>query len=128
MELITIIEIIKTIGGVCGAIITITTLITLLLKKPKQWLQKAIKEQFDEENKEIKNLLSNIDKKIETNREASLAALRHEITAIYDLYYPQGHLPVNVRKDLISLYDAYRKNGGNSYAEELYNELINLNS
>ena len=120
MELITIVEIIKTIGGVCGAVITITTLITLIFKKPKQWLQKTIKEQFNEENKEIKNLLSNIDKKIETNREASLA--------IYDLYYPQGHLPVNVRKDLISLYDAYRKNGGNSYAAELYNELINLNS
>lgn len=128
MELITIAEVIKTIGGLCGAIITITTLFTLVFNKPKQWLQKIIKEQFNNENQDIKNLLSNIDKKIETNKEASLAALRHEITGIYDLYYPQEYLPVNVRKDLISLYDAYKKNGGNSYVTELYNELINLNS
>lgn len=128
MELIAILEIIKTIGGICGAIITIVTFVTLMCKKPKQWLQKIIKEEINNENQEIKNLLANIDKKIETNKEASLAALRHEITSIYDLYYPQGHLPVNIRKDLISLYDAYKTNGGNSYAAELYNELINLDS
>ena len=121
-----ILAILSTLGGTAGAVITIVTFITLLSKKPKAWIKKIIKSQNEESNQELKVLLNEINKKIEQNKDASLAALRHEITDMYDTYYPAGYLPVNIRKDLISLYSAYEKCGGNSYVSELYKELIEL--
>lgn len=120
--------ILKTFGSLAGAIITIITFLALIMKKPKQWLVKTIKEQSKDDNEEIKNLLKEIDKKLNINREATLAALRHEITKIYDTYYTTGSIPVSIRKDLISLYNAYSCCGGNSYVCELYKELIDLPS
>ena len=56
--------ILRTFGGLAGAIITIITFLALIMKKPKQWLMKTIKEQGAEDNQEIKNLLKEINKKI----------------------------------------------------------------
>ena len=39
-----ILEVIKIIGAAAGGILSIITLVTLILKKPKQWLQQLIKE------------------------------------------------------------------------------------
>lgn len=122
------VTILKTFGSLSGTMITIITFLALIMKKPKQWLMKTIKEQSSEDSQEIKNLLKEINKKLNVNREATLAALRHEITKIYDTYYTTGNIPVNIRKDLISLYNAYSCCGGNSYVCELYKELIDLPS
>ncbi len=122
------VTILKTFGSLSGTMITIITFLALIMKKPKQWLMKTIKEQSAKDNQEIKNLLKEIDKKLNINKEATLAALRHEITQIYDTYYTTGNIPVSIRKDLISLYNAYSCCGGNSYVCELYKELIDLPS
>ena len=55
-----IISLLLTISGVCGAIVTIIGCVTLLAKKPKKWIQNLIKETELDSQKEIKNLLKNI--------------------------------------------------------------------
>jgi hypothetical protein len=119
-----VIEILSIIGGVCGSIITISTCATLILNKPKTWIKNIIKEVLNEES--FNDQFKNLENKLGDNKEASLAALRHEIVEIYDEWISKGYLPKNVKKDLISLYDAYQKNGGNSFAKELYDELVQL--
>lgn len=81
-----IISLLLTISGVCGAIVTIAGCLTLLAKKPKKWIQSLIKETELDSQKEIKDLLKNIDAKIADNKDGTLASLRHSITDIYETY------------------------------------------
>lgn len=134
MEILTILE---AIGGAAAALITIFTLFGLISKKPEEMLKKKINEEIavnnkqitekmEENNKKVLEVLEQIGQSQNTSKQASLAALRHEITEIYDTYYPLGYLPINIKKDLISLHEAYSQNGGNSYITELYTELKDL--
>lgn len=136
MEQLTILE---AIGGGAAALITIITLLNLIIKKPKAMLRKEIQDEITENNKQITEkmdesntkvleALEQIERKQDTSKQASLAALRHEITEIYDTYCPLGYLPTNIKKDLMSLYDAYSHCGGNSFITELYLELKDLPS
>jgi hypothetical protein len=62
-------EILKTIGGAAGAIITLTALWGLIAKKPKQWIKNVVKEtiaesqnneQFSQDINKIKTVLDDI--------------------------------------------------------------------
>lgn len=120
-----IISLLLTISGVCGAIVTIIGCATLLAKKPKKWIQNLIRETELDSQKEIKNLLKNIDAKIADNKDGTLASLRHSITDIYETYEEEQAMPLHIKKDLCSLYENYIKLGGNSYIVELFDIMHN---
>lgn len=117
------IEVLGLIGGACGAIITITTFFTLILNKPKKWLQNIIRGAVKEENKEIKKEISTLKEQYQLSQESDIAILRHEITDIYEECMLKGYITVNKRKDLFSLYAEYDKNKGNSYIHDLMDGL-----
>lgn len=78
-------------------------------------------------NKEITNIkemLAEVTLTLSTEQQSTLAALRHSITSIYQKYLPKKALPQRVREDLMSLYDAYHKLGGNSYIHQIYEEML----
>lgn len=121
-----LVAILLSISGVCGAIMTIAGFITFVLKKPKEMIKSIAAEAQKEENKEIKELLESINEKIDSNKEGTLACLRHEITELYYDCSSKQAISLNTKKDLISLYEAYIALGGNSYIKELWKELENI--
>mgnify|MGYP006903479942 FL=1 len=120
------VAILLSISGVCGAIMTIAGFITFVLKKPKEMIKSIAAEAQKEENKEIKELLESINEKIDSNKEGTLACLRHEITELYYECSSKQAISLNTKKDLIGLYEAYIALGGNSYIKELWKELENI--
>lgn len=121
-----LVAILLSISGICGAIMTIAGFITFVLKKPKEIIKNIAAEAQKKENKEIKELLESINKKIDSNKEGTLACLRHEITELYYDCSSKQAISLNTKKDLISLYEAYIALGGNSYVKELWKELENI--
>jgi hypothetical protein len=63
MGLMTALDVIKSIGGAAGAIISITAVWGLIAKKPTAWLKRNIKEQIEESNTDIRKYIA------ETNEE-----------------------------------------------------------
>ena len=70
-----VMTILLSISGVCGAIMTIAGFIAFVLKKPKEIIKSIAAEAQKEENKEIKELLESINEKIDSNKEGTLACL-----------------------------------------------------
>lgn len=119
------VEILKVIATACGALVTIITFLTLVFSKPKKWLKDTIKTAIQEEHREIKQEMYKLKEEIRINKEASQAALRYEITEIYDAYGDKECLPSQVKKDLINLYTAYKNCGGNGSVSQLVEILLN---
>lgn len=123
-----IITLITTIGAVCGAIVTVVGFFTLIMKKPKKWIQDIAKQQYENEIKEVKELLKGIDEQLQDQKKATICSLRHSITGIYEKYKDEQKLPSNVREDLCSLYERYSELGGNSYIHSIFEEMIEWKS
>lgn len=87
---------------------------------------------FEEEIKEavegLSQKIDSIDTRIENyrheTREINRSALRHSITEIYYKHCDEKMLDMNTKNDLCSLYEAYNSIGGNSFAHELYEEMM----
>lgn len=124
MEVMAFLEILKTIGGAAGALITLTTLWGLVSKKPKLWLKNTISEQNKEDNLELKELMKSIDEKLHSNNATMVCLLRHSITDIYQEYKEKKEIPAHVKQDLCSLYEDYHARGGNSYVHTIYEEMM----
>lgn len=147
MGLMTALDVIKSIGGAAGAIISITAVWGLIAKKPTAWLKRNIKEQIEESNTDIRKYiaetneerkkmltseisqitssLDNISAKIEKDQEAAQCSLRHSITTIYEEYKEEKQLPTYVKEDLCKMYDSYVNLNGNSYVHEIYEKMMN---
>lgn len=71
---------------------------------------------------------ADMDRKIEAyrdeTREINKSELRHSITQIYFENVGEKKLDLRTKDDLCSLYEAYSSIGGNSFAHELYEEMM----
>ena len=69
-----------------------------------------------------------MDKRIEDyrkeTREINKSAIRHSITEIYFKHCDSKTLDMRTKEDLCSLYNAYSNIRGNSFAHELYEEMM----
>lgn len=75
-------------------------------------------------NENVNQLQEKIENYQEETREISKSELRHSITEIYFEHCSQKSFDLNTKNDLCSLYEAYSKIGGNSFAKELYEEMM----
>lgn len=137
-----LLEILTSVGSAAGAIITIAGLWGLLAKKPKNWFKKIIREEIDESNNQMKiyinehtterlkemesinGKLGNIEQRLSLDKDATICALRHSITKIYEEYKNKKVLPINIKEDLCSMYESYANLGGNSFVHTIYEEMI----
>lgn len=74
-------------------------------------------------------VVSNIKKlsSRETNERTTLQALlRNAITSKYYVYTQLGHIPDYERRNLIYLFDEYKKWNGNSYVSQIVDEMLKL--
>ena len=65
-----------------------------------------------------------IDSYRNETREINKSELRHLISEIYFENCDTKTLDMNTKNDLCSLYEAYASIGGNSFAHELYSEMM----
>ena len=124
MELLTILT---TIGGICGSIVTIIGFLSIILKKPKSWIQKIAIDVHNEQMKEVTILLKKIENRLEDQQKADICSLRHSITDIYEKYKNSKSLPINIKQDLCDLYESYTELGGNSYVHQIYEDMMEWN-
>lgn len=89
---------------------------------------KELKESMEELKKEMTQRFEDMDKKIqsyrEETREINKSEVRHSITQIYFEHCDEKTLDLRTKDDLCSLYAAYANIGGNSFAHELYEEMM----
>lgn len=96
-------------------------------KEEDKQLKKKIEANQNETKREINNIkemFAEVTFTLNTDKESTLAALRHSITSIYQTYLPKKALPERVREDLMSLYNAYHNLGGNSYIHQIYEDMM----
>lgn len=89
---------------------------------------KEIKGTVEELKSELTQKIEDMDTKIdsyrEETREINRSELRHSITEIYFEHCDDKMLDMNTKNDLCSLYESYKSIGGNSFAHELYEEMM----
>lgn len=72
---------------------------------------------------EIKRTDDNQSEKINKLITSSNDLLRKELVAIYYRYVPYRKIPVYVKKSFMKLYLDYHDQGGNSFIDEIYDEV-----
>lgn len=83
-----------------------------------------ISSSIEEIKENVNSLQSSIEDYREETREINKSELRHSITRIYFENCDTKELDLRTKDDLCSLYDAYSQIGGNSFAHELYEEMM----
>ena len=128
--------IITNIGAVIGVVLSCITLITLLCKplrnKIAGWIRKTshmeeTRAAVDEVRAMMQQLMAAEESKqamLRLFKESQLSLLRDSITDLYFKYLPKKEVPTYERKDMVNLFESYRKLGGNSYVQTIYEEFM----
>lgn len=137
MSWLDFLEILKTIGGAAGAIITLAALWGMIFKKPRDWIKKIAKEaaaeayeergikegentnQINKDMSDIKAVLDDIKGQLNAQNQNDLVMLRHEITTLYVAYKDEKRIPTRAKQDWLSLYERYTRLNGNSYVKTI---------
>ena len=151
-----IVEIIKAIAAVLSALIVIggfvSTICAPIRKKIASWIvgtsgvsscnaeidnlviavnnmQKALNEhikQSDFERKETLEELNKVNRKLDNNLETQRNSCRNLIVDMYYKYGRYGEMPRYKHELLIKTYTNYKSMGGNSFIDELYEEMKDI--
>ena len=83
-----------------------------------------LRQSIDKVNENVDQLQNKIEDYQKETREIDKSGLRHSITQIYFENCDEKVLDLRTKNDLCSLFEAYSKIGGNSFAKELYEEMM----
>ena len=129
-------EIVKDIGTVIGLVLSAITLITLCCKPLRKKIGNVIRkvsnvQETTQALEEVRAMMQQMVATQEVNQElmthfqeSQLSLLRDSITRLYFKYLPEKQVPAYGRKDMVNLFEAYEKLGGNSYAKTIYEEFM----
>ncbi len=126
--------VLKDIGIVISVITGISAVYGLVGKKVNKEFKTMIKDENEQQNEKTNELfkqmqISNttefnkIHDELAVSKEATVASLRHSITKIFEENKSERKLTEHTKQDLCSLYEQYRKLGGNSYICSLFEEM-----
>lgn len=142
-------EILGLVAKVSGELTTIFALLAIILPKSRnaiiKWLKKALEidrinkslDRQDEKSKEREELINDLkytldahvdkyNKYTEKAQERDVFFLRTEIDNIYHKYMPLGYITTRAKSDVAKAWELYVAMGGNSYAKEEVEELLEL--
>lgn len=88
-------------------------------------IKKCVEDMKTEMNQRFEDINEKITDYKEETRNINKSELRHSITQIYYARKDEKALDLRTKDDLCSLYEAYNSIGGNSFAHELYEEMMN---
>ena len=129
-------EIVKDIGTVIGLVLSAITLITLCCKPLRRKIGNVIRkasnmEETSQALDEVRAMMQQIMATEESNqammenfKESQLSLLRDSITRLYFKYLPEREVPAYGRKDMVNLFESYKRLGGNSYVKTVYEEFM----
>ena len=118
-----VVTIILSIGSICSAVMAFIALISLVFKKPKQWIKKWIKDLTrDELNEQLDAIRDQIDSLLEREK----TKLGHSIMTIYDRSMSRGYITPADKKDLIELHQAYKLAKGNHHVDEYFEIMMDM--
>lgn len=145
METIAILEFVKLLGGALGAILTLSAVITLLVKpireKFARWINKTANTQefndkFADVNGKLDQLTELVTKTIEQNEKlqaeidkqsnALQATLRNSILNLYYKCKERGSITMFEKQNLMQLYENYTALNGNSFVKDCVSQLLVL--
>ena len=86
----------------------------------KEFYLTVKKETQSQEENRTKEINNNINKLINSSNDM----LRKELVDIYYKFLPYKKIPVYIKKTFMRLYEDYHLQGGNSFIEEVYKEVI----
>lgn len=75
-------------------------------------------EKFDEINKELREMHGEISEFRSEQKFVNQSLLRHDITATYEAFKDKEEMPKVIYESTMSLYDNYKKCGGNSFIDD----------
>ena len=142
------IEILKTVASVASSLVVIGGFLVAafkpLRKKVADWvvgtsgvptcnaeIDKLVGtvahiKQSDSERKETLDALNKVNKKLDDNLETQRNSCRNLITDMYYKYGKYGEMPRYKHELLIKTYTNYKSMGGNSFIDELYEEMKDI--
>lgn len=136
MDAIAILEIIKTIGGALGTLLTVSAVVTLLVKPVREKFAKWVRKTSDSDDitDKIDNLTGLVEKSIEQNNklqvemskqsEALKASLRNSILKIYYDCKAKGYITTFQLQNVTELFNNYKNLSGNSFICHLVNDIL----
>lgn len=86
MTIASLLTVFETIGSIVGIFITLITFFGLISKKPRKAFRRAIREEVEKSNADLKNKLEKIEEQIECSKENDIAVIRNTITHVYFKY------------------------------------------
>lgn len=134
MTIATLWTVFKGIGSVVGILITLITFWGIISKKPLEAFKRNIRTECEKANEALKNQLiqqeqkiatnfTSIEKRITSTEQTDLALLRNTITHIYFKYKDDKKIPHFEKENVLSLYENYKRLGGNSYVKNIIREV-----
>lgn len=139
-------EVIRTIGGVAGSIISVITLLTLIVKPMRdgfrRWIYqiaaqsddhvskndmmeiKGILKHQSEQNEQILCELEDTKNDMAILKDSTRSTMKNMISSIYNTGRATKKISVNDRESLVHLYETYHALGGNNYTTLIYQEML----
>lgn len=139
-------EVIRTIGGVAGSIISVITLLTLIVKPMRdgfrRWVYqiaaqsddhvskndmleiKGILKHQSEQNEQILCELEDTKNDMAILKDSTRSTMKNMISSIYNTGRATKKISVNDRESLVHLYETYHALGGNNYTTLIYQEML----
>lgn len=82
-----------------------------------------LKEHFDDIKESFDNLEHKVDLFHSEQNQINLSMLRHDIVQVYEFYKEKEVMPLAVYESTMNLYDKYKAMGGNSFVDEIVEEM-----
>lgn len=118
MDLANITEYIKLLASFLVSLTALAAAIVGVISPLRKWLINRLKLYTMDER------VVSLEKSVEMLKQASVAAIRNDLTAIYNRAEERGFIGDWDRENFERMYKVYSDMGGNSYIHEVYKRII----
>ena len=118
MDLANITEYIKLLASFLVSLTALAAAIVRVTSPLRKWLINRLKLYTMDER------VLSLEKSVEMLKQASVAAIRNDLTAIYNRAEERGFIGDWDRENFERMYKVYSDMGGNSYIHEVYKRII----
>jgi hypothetical protein len=118
MDLANLTEYIKLLASFLVSLTALAAAIVGIISPLRRWLVSRLKMYAIDER------VISLEKSVEMLKQASVAAIRNDLTAIYNRAEERGFIGDWDRENFERMYKVYSDMGGNSYIHEVYKRII----
>ena len=118
MDLANITEYIKLLASFLVSLTALAAAIVGIISPLRKWLINRLKLYTMDER------VISLEKSVEMLKQASVAAIRNDLTAVYNRAEERGFIGDWDRENFERMYTVYSDMGGNSYIHEVYKRII----